>query len=253
VRIPFRSRPEIGRREAERLLDGDETVNPALAGVADLLAAAAGPPLPHETRGERAAVDRFRQAYVAAARARSRRRSRRLAVAVSAAAVVAVLGGTAYAAHSGRLPDPLQRTAHDLLSPVGVPAPDQPAPSRSPSHGPSPSPAPSSRTGSAAADHGSVGPSAGASTLRGLCQLWRAAEQDPHARPITNDDRRVLGEAAGGDGRKQIDDYCVLLIGPAPSPTTTAPKPGNPSPGNPGQGNPSPDTKPTHPVKPSHK
>ena len=218
MRNPFRSRSEIGRRDAERLLSGDDSVDPAYAGVAELLAAAAGPPLAHETHGEQAAVDRFRQAYVAAARARSRRRTHRFAAALSAAAVATVLGGTAYAAQSGRLPDPLQRTAHSLLSSVGVPAPNKPSPSPSPS---SPTPSPHTTSAGAAPSPAapSAAPSAGASTLRHLCELWRAAEQDPHAPPITKDDRRVLAQAAGSNGRKPIDDYCAQLIGPAPAPT----------------------------------
>jgi hypothetical protein len=236
MRNPLRSRSGIGRRDAERLLDRRESAHRAHGGVAALLAAAAGPPLPHETRGERAAVDRFREAYDAADRRRPRRRRRIVAV-LAASTVAVLLGGTAYAAHSGRLPDPLQRTAHDFLSAVGVPAPDHPSPA--------PTPTPSAGTSSPTAPS-LTQPSASAALLRDLCRAWRAAEQDPHAQPITNDDRRVLGEAAGGEGRKQIDDYCGRLIGPTPAATATpgtTPKPGNPSPG----------TKPTHPVKPSHK
>ena len=223
MRNPFRSRSELGRRDVERLLDRDASVHAAHARVADVLAAAAGPPMPHETQGERDAVDRFRQAYVAAARARSRRRSHRLAAALSAAAVAMVLGGTAYAAHSGRLPDPLQRTFHSLLS-AGVPAPNKPSRSPTPSPAPTPSRTPSPRATSAAAGPSPAGPPADASTLRHLCELWRASEQDPHAPPITKDDRRVLGEAAGSNGRKPIDDYCERLIGPAPTPTQHAHK-----------------------------
>jgi hypothetical protein len=241
MRNPLRPRGHIGRRDAERLLDRREPVRPVHAGVAALLVAAAGPPLPHETRGERAAVDRFRQTYGSADRRRPPRRRHRIVAVLAASTVAVLLGGTAYAAHTGHLPDPLQRAAHDFLSAVGVPAPDTPSPTPGPSASPSPSPSPSAGTGPGPAE-----PSPSVARLRGLCQVWRAAEQDPHAPPITNNDRRVLGSAAGGDGRKQIDDYCARLIDPtpaAPATPSTTPKPGNPSPG----------TKPTHPVKPSHK
>jgi hypothetical protein len=236
---PLRPRGHIGRRDAERLLDRRAPVRPAHAGVAALLVAAAGAALPHETRGERAAVDRFRQTYGTAERRRPPRRRHRIVAGLVASTAAVLLGGTAYAAHTGQLPDPLQRAAHDFLSAVGVPAPDTRSPTPVSSASPSPSP-------SAGPSPGLTEPSPSVARLRGLCQVWRSAEQDPHAPPITNDDRRVLGEAAGGDGRKPIDDYCARLIGPTPAapgiPGTT-PKPGNPSPG----------TKPTHPVKPSHK
>jgi hypothetical protein len=242
MRNPLRPRGRIGRRDAERLLDRREPVHPAHAGVAALLVAAAGPPSPHETRGERAAVDRFRQTYDAAERRRPPRRRHRIVAVLVAATAAVLLGGTAYAAHTGQLPDPLQRAAHDFLSAVGVPAPDKPSPTPTRTAAPSPSP---TRAGTGP---GLAGPSPSVARLRGLCQVWRSAEQDPHASPITNIDRRVLGEAAGGDGRKEIDDYCARLLGPTPdspgAPATPDPtlKPGKPSPA----------TKPTHPVKPSH-
>jgi hypothetical protein len=59
-------------------------------------------------------------------------------------------------------------------------------------------------------------------------------EKDPRARPITPDERHALGDAAGSNGKKQIDAFCGQLLGPSPS-AAVAPservKPGNPSPG----------------------
>ncbi len=228
MRNPFRGRPEIGRRDADRLLDRDQPVDPAHRAIADLLTAAAGRPLPHETKGERAAVRRFRQAYAASARTTSRRHPRRVGALVTATAAAMLVGGTAYAGWGGHLPESLQRTAHDWFSVVGVPAPDQ---SRSPSPAPDqPSPSPSS-----AQEPGSPSVVPSASVLRDVCLAWQAIENDPRARPITADERHQLGDAAGSNGKKQIDDFCERLLAPSPAatttPTTGRDKPGNPSPG----------------------
>jgi hypothetical protein len=232
VRNPFRGRPEISRREAELLLDR-ASVNPSHRGLADLLSAAAGPALPHETKGERAAIRRFRQSYGASLR--SRRRPARIGALVTAAAAAVLLGGTAYAAGSGHLPSSLQRTAHDWFSAVGVPAPS-PASSPSPTRRPSPSPSPS--------------PSS--FVLRELCVAWQAFENDPHSGPLTEEEHHRLGEAAGSNGKKEIDTFCASLLSPAASPA--APSAGDPPHGPPG--GPPGQNKPSKPVpgpKKSHK
>lgn len=222
MRKPFRGRHEISRRDADRLLDRS-VVDPTHRAVADLLAAAAGPALPHETKGERAAVRRYRQAYAASTRPVSRRRRnpRRVGALVTVTATAMLLGGTAYAARSGQLPDPLQRTAHGWFAGV-VPAPS-PSSVPSPSSSPSLSPSLSSPSGV----HSPL-------VLRDLCVAWQAVENDPRLPPITADDRRALGDAAGGNGKKQIDEFCARLLGPSPSPAvppSAKGKPGNPSPG----------------------
>lgn len=241
MRNPFRGRPEISRRDADLLLDRAPASHLSHRGLADLLAAAAGPPLPHETKGERAAVRRFRQAYGASLRARSRRRPHRIGAVVTATAAAVLLGGTAYAAGSGRLPESLQRTAHDLFSAVGVPAPSPPAPSPSP----------------ARAAHSAVpSPSLSPSLLRDLCVAWQAFENDPHSRPLTPDEHHLLGDAAGNNGKKQIDAFCADLLDPSATssaPSANAPPngPGNgPPSGPPGQNKPS---KPGPGPKKSHK
>jgi hypothetical protein len=219
MKIPFRGRHEISRRDAELLLDRAHSSPSALA---DLLAAAAGPPLPHETKGERAAVRRFSQAYGAPVPTKSRHRPHRVAALLTASAAAVLLGGTAYAAGSGHLPDSLQRTAHDLFSAVGVPAPDHPSASPSPSR-------------SARVTSPSAGPSPSPTLLRELCGTWRTFENDPQSRPLTPDEKHRLGDAAGGNGKRQIDEFCAGLLGPAPSPSASdavgRDKPGNPSPG----------------------
>ena len=224
MRNPFRARHEISRRDVDRLLDRSDVADPAHRAVADLLAAAAGPALPHETKGERAAVRRYRQAYAASARPASRgRRPRRIGVLVTATAAALLVGGTGYAARSGQLPESLQRTAHGWFSGV-VPAPStSPSPSRSPA--PPPSPSTSRKSPPAVAPP---------PLLRELCLAWQAVEKDPRARPITPDERRALADAAGSNGKKQIDAFCGQLLGPSPT-AAVGPsgrvKPGNPSPG----------------------
>ncbi|GGM80143.1 hypothetical protein ACFFX1_33835 [Dactylosporangium sucinum] len=183
------------------------------APVASLLAAAAAPGRPHELAGEDAAVAGYRRAYGAAAP--PRRRERRLAVLAVATVLGVSFGSAAYAAGTGRLPDPIQRTVHELLS--GVPAPERDEPSRpAPSQGrPSPTPA----------------------DLVAPCRAWEAFRADPHAPPVTGADRRTLATVIGGE--HAITEYCrTLLGGPSPSAPTgpaekPSTKPGNPSPGVP--------------------
>jgi hypothetical protein len=225
MRNPISGHPEISRREADLLLDRASS-NPAHRGLADLLSAAAGPPMPHETKGERAAVRRFRQSYRASLR--PRRRPARIGAVVTAAAAAVLLGSTAYAASSGHLPEPLQRTAHDWFSGVGVPAPPSPSVSPSRSRAASPSPSPSSSP----------------SLLRELCVAWQAFENDPHAPQLTAEEHHTLGEAAGSNGKKQIDAFCAGLLSPsespsAPPPPTAGGPPNGPPGGPPGQNKPS--------------
>jgi hypothetical protein len=225
----------------------------AHSGVAELLAAAAAPARPDELAGEMAAVAAFRREYrpadrnvspvpgtpdtvpertpgpaarqPATQRSSSRRRPRRprrRGVAIAAlATVVALVGGTAYAAGAGRLPDPVQRQLHEALAGVGVPPP---GPRDTPTRTPGSAPAPSGT------------PSAGAHLL-GLCRAWQSARANPGAPQPRPDERRVLAEAAGGQHR--IEAFCAALVAAAPgataSPSTPAgPAPVTPTPGRPG-------------------
>ena len=76
--------------------------------------------------------------------------------------------------------------------------------------------------------------------------MWQAFELDSSGRPVTADERRLLGDAAGGNGAKEIDSFCANLIGPLPTRSADNATPGNP--GNPGPGG----HKPSHPAKPSN-
>ncbi|GIJ54852.1 hypothetical protein [Virgisporangium aurantiacum] len=249
----------ISRREAAHLLDrspiGDEH-----PGLADLLAAATAPARSDEVAGERAAVAAFRREYrpadtgtapapgtvpaagVAAGSATGRRGStarrpathrpgpRRLpgrgVVVAALATVVALVGGTAYAAGSGRLPDPVQRQLHEALAGVGVPPPDpRDTPTRTLV---SASPVPS---GSSPADV----------RLLGLCRAWQAARAAPGAPQPRPDDKRALVEAAGGANR--IEAFCAALVATAPGATPSSSAPAGPAPvtttpGRPGNQNP---------------
>jgi hypothetical protein len=206
----------VSRRDAELLLDRSPT-DGAHAGLVDLLAAASAPPRRPELAGERAAVAAFRRECGArpAAPARPlavRSRPRRHRVAVAALSVVAALvGGTAYAAGTNRLPDPVQRRLHEALSGVGVPAPS-PSPSPPASPGASPDPA----------------------YLTQLCRAWQVTRTTPGEPRIRPDEQRTLAAAAGGPTR--IADYCAALTAPpsaGPSASTTPDVHGNSDPGRP--------------------
>ena len=218
----------IGLDESERLLAGAMTDRTPLAA---MLRAAAAPAQPEELSGERAAVDAFTAAYRPAPSSPSRR-TRRTALATLVAVSASLVAGTAFAAGTGHLPDPLQRGAHSLFAGVGVPAPAPPVASH-PSSSPWPGP-----TGPRPAATDSPRPE----ELLALCRTWIAVQDDPHAGPVTAAQRHQLAAAAGGE--PDITGYCRQLLEPTPAPTahSTTTKPGNPSPGR----------KPSHPVKPSH-
>jgi hypothetical protein len=216
----------VTRRDADRLLDGGSAgAHPDLA---DLLATAAGPARPEELAGERAAVAAFRREFrpAPAAPARARRPRRRAGIVAALTAAVLAIGGTAYAATTGRLPDAVQRAVDGVFSgddPSG--ASGSPTPSGSVATTPSP-------TGSAAdppvtAPSG-PGPGVDEARLKGLCRAWEATRANPHANAISPEDLRVLAAAAGGEDR--IEAFCAAL----PSRPTEPPasdKPGNPNPG----------------------
>jgi hypothetical protein len=206
-------------REAENLLAGRPPA-PDRAGLARLLAAAAAPPRPGELAGERAAVEGFRRAYRPPTDQRRRLAPalRRTAL-VKLSAVVAVLflGGTALAAGTGELPAPAQQSAHDLFSPLGVPAPphdsgtpgvDRPQTGSGPATTPGAAGAPGG--GPAVTGTGGASP-AGRSPSTDLAQLCRRyldalAKHEP-ADPAV---RQQLTIAAGDV--KRIVQFCTRLL-----------------------------------------
>ena len=115
--------PPLDEATAERLLAGAplDDVPDAYRPLADLVAAASGPPLPHELEGSTAAAAEFVAAHAAA---HPPRKQRRVGVAAAVATFVLVAStGTAVAATRGALPRPVQAVAHDALGAVGISVP----------------------------------------------------------------------------------------------------------------------------------
>lgn len=227
----------VSRRDAERLLDSGRALDggPAGAGhdgLANLLAAAAAPARPDELAGEAAAVAAFRREF----RRRPGRAPavrpyrRRIAVVGALSAAVLAVGGTAYAASTGRLPDPVQRVVDGVFTggsggrPHGgaTPATSADPASRVPGTGASP-PGPASATNPA---DRSPGPDE--ARMTGLCRSWEASRDNPHSAAISADDLRILAAAAGGEDR--IAAYCAEIRSTGPKPTKSD-KPGNSNPG----------------------
>ncbi|MEV4508291.1 hypothetical protein AB0K00_04965 [Dactylosporangium sp. NPDC049525] len=216
-------RQTLPKAEAQRLLDGGS----GDSAVADLLRAASGPARSGELAGERAAVAAFRQEYAAGAGTASvrselpraiRHPGRRVAV-LAAVLAAGVLAGTGVAAGAGRLPEPLQRAAHDWIDKVPEPdprpRPEQTVRAASPTppavHRPAVTPTPTHPGTLAAAD------------AKKLCKEWEKTRDDPHRKPMDPADLRALTAAAGGPER--IEGYCGLTpTGPTPGP------PGQPGP-----------------------
>jgi len=221
---------QVTRADADRLLDGDPT-GPAHEGLAHLLAAASGPTRPGELAGELDAVAAFRREYGSGAPAPRRRPRRRALVVAALSAVLLAVGGTAFAATTGRLPDAVQRAVDGVFSGNGTQPPTSP-----PTGGPSgvsatpgaPGTGPGAGATQSAAAPGAP-PGADENRLKGLCRSWAATRDNPHANTISPEDLRVLAAAAGGEDR--IEAYCAALTGATPAPATTT-KPGNSNPGN---------------------
>jgi hypothetical protein len=242
--------------EADRLAAGGAP-GPGHPGLGALLAAVTAAPSARELAGERTAVAAFIGAPrtgVPIGTAKGTRRVRvplptwAAAVKVAVAVAILTIGGTAAAAETGNLPDSLQRHAHDVFSPLGVPPPSRSAPASgtdgggvggagrvtTPSARPTPSP---------------VGPSGPA--MLGLCQAWDAARADPHGKAMTAEALHALVVAAGSDAA--IPDFCagVLEDNGKPSPQATRGRATDrpvPTPSHPG----GPGNAPAHPTPGPH-
>jgi hypothetical protein len=206
----------LDRPEADRLLAGG-TPDPEYLGLGALLDAARAPGTPEELAGERSAVARFvasRHDAVPAGKPGERRRPGRRQSAgmlvVRVAAVVAVLmtGGTVLAAKTDRLPATVQWRAHDLLSPLGIPAPvatGRPSGIGSASAVASRRPAAPTWTGMTP---GATDPSH--SSPLALCQAWDAARKGPHGGTVPGPLLAALTAAA--KGQPSIASFCAHVL-----------------------------------------
>jgi hypothetical protein len=226
----------FGHREIERLLAGVPGAD--RTSLRTLLNLAAGPPTPAEAAGLREAVQGFREAYRVPAPASASTRSgrgvvaqatRALAVKGAAALGVLLLGGVAFAASTGMLPDSVQRRAHDLVAPLGISLPHPPV-------------APGTRP----LAHGQT---AAASTpaAAGLCRAWQVETEANHGTASDTPARRALALLAGGP--EHIDTFCAQVLGATPipgsSPGTGPTAGGGSSHGSGTPGHPSPTPHPT--------
>jgi hypothetical protein len=240
----------IGRREAEKLLSGAPIVSADRETLIRLLNLAGAPPRPEEQVGREFAM----QAFIRARReegahpAETRRGNplslitRALVVKALAGVTVLLLGGVALAAGTGNLPAPVQRGAHDLLSPLGVAVPDGKSPSPSGRHNRTPAP------GLAPAPDPDGNPSAMPvpPRIQQLCQEWQASLRAGVGKSMDPGSLRKLAEAAGGP--EKITSYCAAVLAqPSPSDPGHGPnKSAKPKPGTPV---PTPTPTPSHPGK----
>jgi hypothetical protein len=183
----------IGPDEAEHLVNGD---------LRHLFEAARAPATEQELAGEKAMVAAFvahRRSAERAARKRRPTSVRTAVVAMAAGLALLTFGGTAVAARTGNLPRGAQQHAHRLFSALGVPAP---------------------RTGPPDSTHPSPSPTV---TALSWCDQWQGKPE-----PLSSENRRKLGEAAGGEDR--IGKYCAEIRKSAsPTPPPSAPS-GSPPP-----------------------
>jgi hypothetical protein len=224
----------IGLAEADRLVAGKPS-SPDPWGLSVLLDAAKAPPSVDELAGERAAVAGFLAAHrKAAATAPSKRRNRArlqlsaraVALKVAAAVTVLAMGGTAVAAQTGKLPAGAQQRAHDMLSSLGVPAPDD---------GPRPAPTGPVRPSKSARPSATPTPPTSAATTDPvaltLCQQWDAERRKPHGRAMTAEAKHALAKAAGGQSK--VADFCITMLD---NPPATPSGPATATPSQPGNG-----------------
>jgi hypothetical protein len=208
-----------GDIRAADLPDGDST-DPS--GLAALLAAAAAPPLPAELAGEGRAVADFlrvrRQALprrdgVGGSVAR-RRISRAVTAKAAAAAAVLLVGGSAFATESGRLPAGTQQRVHDALPFLAPPARSRATQGTS-ATGPGQGPVTTSPSPSAlppASPFPATSPNS--ARLASLCRAWRdAGTGGPHATPMPTADLAELVAAAGSD--QHLASFCAHVLASA--------------------------------------
>lgn len=210
---------------AERLLDAAYAQTGGHGPLGDLLARAAAPGTPRELAGAPAAMAAFRAAQPAPL-ARGHTTLRR-ALALKAGALVAALaiGGVAFAAHSGVLPNPFPgRPSPGPADTSSAPATTPDGGDRSPSPAASATPAPSG--------------SAAAASLTGLCRSFLATADKDKPKATESPRYAPLRAAAGG---RDLTEYCTELLA----------APGNRPTANPGNGA-SPKPSRAHPT-PSHK
>jgi hypothetical protein len=115
-----------------------------------------------------------------------------VALKIAAAATVLSLGGVAYAAHEGSLPDAAQAAAHDMLGSVGVPASDHAADA--------------ARKVSANAE----GPDATGPAAVSLCRAFTEGEKTEHGQALDSVAFQALARAAGG--QDNIEGYCAGML-----------------------------------------
>jgi hypothetical protein len=217
----------IRKTDAEQLLNG-EPAGAEHAELAALLSAAAAPGRARELADEPAMVAAFVRAYRDPSPRPARawrpgpawRPGRFAVVKVATGVVLFATVGTAVAAETGNLPPGLQRHAHDLFSPLGVPTPGndgtgaaRPGTAPSTPATPTASPAPLRAT-------------PGEPAVVGLCRAWAASQRDPHDNAMAPERLRALIAAAGK--ARDIPAFCAEKVdgvppSTGPSPASVAP------------------------------
>jgi hypothetical protein len=178
----------LDRETAEQLLDGASPTRAAGADrLAELLAAAGGPPRPYEYAREEEAVMAFRTAPAPARRRISWRKL--LTFKVLAITATVTIGGLAFASTTGILPVPFTQ------SPAASPSADATSPARSRSSTKTSSPTPDSSPIPAA--------------FGGLCNSYLAKDAQGRSKALETHPYADLVAAAGGADK--VEAYCIAL------------------------------------------
>ncbi|WP_155371139.1 hypothetical protein [Catellatospora vulcania] len=212
---------------SERLLDGARTQVADQGPVGDLLARAAAPGRPDEVAGAAAVMAAFRAAYPQPVARRRRTLRRALALKVGAIAAALTVGGVAFAAHSGVLPNPFPIGPQSPASPSDSGPDGTPGGSALPSPSGSPTPLPSTSAEVVA-------------NLHGLCRSFLATADKDKPKATDSPTYAALVAAAAG---QDLTGYCTALV--EPSNNRPSANPGNgPSP-KPSKAHPAPTAKKT--------